>query len=269
MAKVLISENILQDMADAIREKGGTTGGLKPSAFPTAVDDIELGMLPPTKGFVVDAWNTNGYPTEVTILGLTYLPSYYFYQYASYKNVFGYVSKVNLPEGLTSIGTTCFYRCSNLKTVKLPSTLKTISTQAFYLCTSLEDIELPSSLNTIENGVFSNCSALKTITIPSGVAVLNQNCFYECSSLEEIIFLGDVTKINSMVFNGCNKLAKMVFKNVTNVVSLSSSITDTLIASGTGYVYVPDTLVDSFKTSAGWKTYANQIKGLSELEVSE
>lgn len=269
MTKVLISEEILQDMADSIREKGGTTGGLKPSAFSTAVDDIKLGMLPPTKGFVVDAWNTSGYPTEITIVGLTSLPSNYFYQYSSYKNVFGYALKVNLPEGLTSIGSTCFYRCSNLKTIKLPSTLKTISTQAFYLCSGLEYIELPSSLTTLENAVFSSCSALKTITIPSGITALNQNCFYDCSSLEEIIFLGNITKINSMVFNGCAKLAKMVFKNVTNVVSLSSSIADTLIAKGTGYVYVPDSLVESFKVASGWQTYAAQIKGLSELEVSE
>ena len=43
------------------------------------------------------------------------------------------------------------------------------------------------------------------------------------------------------------------------------------IASGTGYIYVPDDLVDQYKVATNWATYASQIKGLSEIpaEVQE
>ena len=37
------------------------------------------------------------------------------------------------------------------------------------------------------------------------------------------------------------------------------------ISTRTGYIYVPDNLVDSYKTATNWSTYANQIKPISEL----
>ena len=39
----------------------------------------------------------------------------------------------------------------------------------------------------------------------------------------------------------------------------------TPIANGTGYVYVPDDMVDTYKSATNWSTYASQIKGMSEL----
>ena len=39
----------------------------------------------------------------------------------------------------------------------------------------------------------------------------------------------------------------------------------TPIANGNGYIYVPDADVETYKTATNWSTYANQIKGLSEL----
>ena len=40
---------------------------------------------------------------------------------------------------------------------------------------------------------------------------------------------------------------------------------NTAIENGTGYIYVPDSLVDSYKTATNWSTYASQIKPISEL----
>jgi hypothetical protein len=37
------------------------------------------------------------------------------------------------------------------------------------------------------------------------------------------------------------------------------------IANGTGFVYVPDNLVEKYKTATNWSTYASQIKPMSEL----
>lgn len=46
----------------------------------------------------------------------------------------------------------------------------------------------------------------------------------------------------------------------------TNAFTGTKIASGTGYVYVPDELVEEYKVATNWSTFANQIKPLSELE---
>ena len=105
------------------------------------------------------------------------------------------------------------------------------------------------------------------MNIPSSITRIVGSLFYGCSELTNISINGDVTSISSSAFYNCVKLTKVVFTNVTNIPTLSSTnvFTNTLIATGTGYIYFPDELVDTAKSSTNWSTYADQIKGLSEL----
>ncbi|MBR3159229.1 MAG: hypothetical protein IKF14_09030 [Atopobiaceae bacterium] len=46
---------------------------------------------------------------------------------------------------------------------------------------------------------------------------------------------------------------------------LSGSLnSDVPIAQGTGYVYVPSSLVDDYKVAGGWSTYAAQIRAIED-----
>ena len=45
----------------------------------------------------------------------------------------------------------------------------------------------------------------------------------------------------------------------------SNDLTGTTITKGTGYVYVPDDMVETYKSATNWSAYADQIKGMSEL----
>lgn len=71
---------------------------------------------------------------------------------------------------------------------------------------------------------------------------------------------------------------KLSFPNIKTLVLRASSICslgstntlkNSLIANGEGHIYVPDNLVNSYKTAANWSTYANQIKPLNELPPIE
>ena len=42
------------------------------------------------------------------------------------------ITTVTIPEGVISIGDSCFYRCKSLTSVQLPSTLRSIGDWAFY-----------------------------------------------------------------------------------------------------------------------------------------
>ena len=44
----------------------------------------------------------------------------------------------------------------------------------------------------------------------------------------------------------------------------TNSLGGTLIASGTGYIYVPKALVDSYKSATNWTTYASQIRAIED-----
>ena len=85
---------------------------------------------------------------------------------------------------------------------------------------------------------------LKKIDV-SNVKSIGQNAFYNDRVLDTLIIrTPEVCTLTTTTG---------VFKN-------------TKIESGTGYIYVPDDLVDSYKAATNWDTYADQIKPISELE---
>ena len=66
-------------------------------------------------------------------------------------------------------------------------------------------------------------------------------------------------------FMNCKNLSVLLLAN-NKVCTLANSnaFTGTPIASGTGYIYVNDDLVDSYKLATNWTVYKNQIKPISE-----
>lgn len=76
-----------------------------------------------------------------------------------------YVTKVDVPEGVTAIGYQSMMGCGLLSSVTFPSTLTTLSADAFKNCTSLASVDLPSSMTTIAYGVFKGCTSLTSVTV--------------------------------------------------------------------------------------------------------
>ena len=124
-------------------------------------------FYPPQKGVVTDK-DENGHEVK----------------YASYE----------IPEGVESIRSKAFYKCSDLKEIKLPSTLKTIEEKAFFLCDPKEII-LPDGLETIGKDAFGFCSSLKEVTVPASVTRIDDYAFYSCTSLLEVNMLGNESDI--------------------------------------------------------------------------
>lgn len=89
---------------------------------------------------------------------------------------------------------------------------------------------------------------------------------YALNFLDISSFNGSSATDTSQMFSKCSALKALVINNqnifpMTNVNMFASSA----IASGTGFVYVPDDMVDAYKAATNWSTYASQIKGMSEL----
>ena len=186
-------------------------------------------------------------------------------------NAFYYCKKLaltELPNSLTTIGANAFSSCSELALMQLPSGVKSLGNSCFYYCKKLALTELPSGLTSIGRQCFSNCEQLKITEIPSGVTWLNSTAFEKCISLTKLrVNASNISGIEAYTFDSCENLTEISFPNVTSVPNLSnvSAFDDTPIANGTGYIYVPDTLVDSFKAATNWSTYADQIKPISEM----
>ena len=77
-----------------------------------------------------------------------------------------------------------------------------------------------------------------------------------------------VTKIGANAFGGCNSLKALALRLTTKAtLSNTSALNSTPIASGTGYIYVPGALLDSYKADSKWSTYANQFRKLENYTV--
>ena len=297
MARTDTLGNFLTDVADAIREKKGTTDTILASNFDTEIESIETGGgSTVTKGIIINEFDENGYATDVSVVGMTSIPSYYFAADNDNTNrnaLNKYVKNIQLPAGTTSIGIGAFqyctnlaltelpagitsirvftfYGCTNLALTELPSGVTSIETGAFNGCTNLALTELPSGITSMVNDAFNGCTNLALTELPSGVTSIKPRVFNGCTSLTEMTCLGNITTIETGAFTYCTKLSKFALPNITSVPTLSSTdaFHSTPIASGTGYIYVPDDLVESFKSATNWSTYADQIKAISEMGAS-
>lgn len=77
------------------------------------------------------------------------------------------VKNVELPEGITAIGKSCFYDKRGIQSVVFPKSLKKIGAGAFRGCISLKKVEFLQEEVALEESAFLNCSALHEIVLPN------------------------------------------------------------------------------------------------------
>lgn len=138
-----------------------------------------------------------------------------------------------------------------------------VEDHVFYTCRLLESAIFPNATSCGDNS-FRDCNRLTTAVFPNAEE-LQGGSFRGCSLLE-YIYLPKVTRMYASVFQGCSKLKTVILKaNAVCSISNINVFSDTPIASGGGFVYVPDDLVAAYQANSTWKTYAAQIKPISEL----
>jgi len=124
-----------------------------------------------------------------------------------------YLSSINIPASVMTIGNSAFYNCSSLQTVTFTenSALQTIYDEAFRLCTSLTSITIPASVTEIHESAFVDCK-LSTLTFAEGseLEVIHENAFYGCP-IKSLNIPASVTTIDDWAFTSCSKLTTLTF----------------------------------------------------------
>lgn len=216
-------------IADAIRSKTGSTDPIVADEFPTAIDAIEAGG---GEASDLDKW-FEGTLTEVNSQATTVA-----------KGVLqsnNYIVKAHFPLA-TSVGEDALYYCSKLETVDFPA-LPFVNTRAFSYCGKLANVNVPMA-KTIGQGAFYRDSALKTIDLPVATSIYRE-AFDSCGSLTAVILRSETV---------CTLLNEGAFYNMP-------------VHSGTGYIYVPSALVDTYKSATNWSRYATQFRALEDYTV--
>ena len=149
---------------------------------------------------VVSCWSTKQnivLPDSVTSLGESA-----FWRCSS-------LQQITLPVGVTSIGASAFWNCSSLQRITLPVGVTSIGKWAFEGCSSLQQIMIPDSVTSIGNWAFWGCSSLQQITLPDSVTSIGESAFWGCSSLQQITIPDGVTSIGESAFRGCSSLQQV------------------------------------------------------------
>ncbi len=146
------------------------------------------------------------------------------------------LTDINLPDGLTGIGTSAFANCRSLTQATIPDTVKDIKSFAFFTCESLEYVELPRRLKTIGEKAFKNCTAMTEIEL-QGITTLGKAAFFN-SGLEEVYVPGSVGKVDDYCFQKCANLYAVELGEGITETGASVWANDDNLAE----VYLPSTL---------------------------
>lgn len=196
------------------------------------------------------------------------------------------ISGVYSNDRITTVGACAFLGCQALTAIDLPNVTQ-VKRNAFDSCVYLQTINLPKVtefgagafldsaiqqadfplVTTIGNACFNKATNLTSANLPI-VTALPANAFRE-STIRTADFAA-VTNINRTAFTDCKSLETLIIRtsSVCVISDISVALRGSKIAAGTGYIYVPDNLVDSYKAATNWVALANQIKPISALEAS-
>ena len=119
----------------------------------------------------------------------------------------GEITKVTLPESLSSIKDFAFCHCEKLESINLSKWLDFLGSSAFYRCISLKTIAIPKGVTEILNGTFGECLALETIELPDSITNVEYGAFAGCGITK--IYLPNVTEIGDIAFDGCRNLKEV------------------------------------------------------------
>ena len=141
----------------------------------------------------------------------------------------------------------------------------TLKKYCFKKCTSLEIVNLPNVMS-MGYECFCDCTALKEVYLGLiEILTSDDSPFRKCDSLEKVDLGENLASIIGNPFSNCTNLAALIIRRTDGIPTLvSSGFSGTKIASGTGYIYVPSAIVDSYKTAENWSTYADQFRAIED-----
>lgn len=187
--------------------------------------------------------------------------------YNAFSNCTG-ITSVELPL-VTTLDGSAFKGCINLTMVDAPL-LVSIGSKAFQNCKVLTSINAPS-VSVVNNYAFEGCSALKYIKLPSAITLTD---YAFCLSGVEIVDLGMIAELGSSTFDSAKVLKTLILRNISQVCTINNNtFYNTPFTTSNNYdckVYVPEALIESYKTAEYWSSmYNNGYINFVAIEDSE
>ena len=152
---------------------------------------------------------------------------------------------------------------SNTMTVLDNNLATSLRTRICQAATKLITVNLPN-VTSLGAYAFYQCSNLETVTLPKLTTISTQT-WYMCPKLE-YADCGQLGSITAQTFNACAALKTLILRKTGSICTLSNAngVSGSGIGKGTGYVYVPASLIETYKTATNWSTYAAQFRAIED-----
>ena len=200
------------------------------------------------------------------------------------------VTSITIPNSVTLIENNAFQNCTGLTSITIPESVTTIGASIISGCTSIttinfnaischstysnltylfgsNNLSLVTSVNignqvqVIPLGFLYGLTSITSITIPSSVTTLDPHSFYG-SKLTSIDLPASVTSIGNYAFYGCSSLTSITIRSTTPP-TLDSSYTSTFPTTSQSYtIYVPASVVNTYKTTSKWSYWSSKIQAI-------
>ncbi len=186
--------------------------------------------------------------------------------------------KGDMPTGVLTIkdetrliGDRSFFNCTSLTKVPIPNIVTTIGKYAFYGCTNLNSIIIPNSVTAIGSSAFNNCTSLTEVNITDlsawckiDFANYGSNPLYNAGHLyiagkeiKDLVIPNDITEIKQFTFIGCIGLTSLKNHNSTTHIGTAA------FQSCTGLTSIS---IGNSVTKIGNSAFCN-CTGLSEVSI--
>ena len=177
------------------------------------------------------------------------------------------------------VGHYAFSSCKELKTVQLSKNTKTIGMYSFYNCKKLETIDL-SNVTRLCQDAFSQCMSLISANIEN-VTDVDNSAFVSCAKLSEVKLSSNLTRVGSYGFAYCVALTSITFPaSVTEIGSNALKVgeetnkatitflgttpptitTSTFETARLNKIIVPAGCGDAYKSATNWSNFADYIE---------
>ena len=161
------------------------------------------------------------------------------------------ITTVVIGNGVTSIGSSAFWECTNLTSAPIPDSVTKIGGWAFFGCTALTSVNIPAGVTALGNSAFAFCSGMKTLKI-NGNFSAHHNSFHACTSLTNLKVGAGVTKFAENFLTNLYALSAITVDSGNNTYSDKDGLL--LSKDGKTLLFCPLTRSGSLTVPAGVKT---------------
>ena len=140
--------------------------------------------------------------------------------------------------------------------------ITSVGRSAFQRCGKLSVVDIPN-VTFLDLYAFGDCGALTSITLPK---LKNASGYAICSTKVRVADFGLIESLSRSAFGWCYAIVALIIRNTESVCLLDGLFSDNnRFVNGQCYIYVPSTLIDSYKAATNWSTYATQFRAIEDI----